>query len=110
MMKMFLKFIDEQVWAAIVNGWEPPTVIRNGVIVPKPHKDWIEDEFTATKMNSKGLNAIFSIVDTHHFEYIASCTTSKEAWHILENLYDECDAVEIQSDCCDNQVECPDIE
>lgn len=50
--------------------WSVPTVTTNGVSKPKDWKDWSVGEYEEATWNSKGLNAIFNVVDVNQFKLI----------------------------------------
>jgi len=92
-MKSHLKAIDERVWVIYEMGWNPPTIIANNVTNLKHVSDWTEKEFRWSTYNSRGLNAISGHVTPDEFRRIMMCTTSKEAWDILQLTHEGTNAV-----------------
>ena len=78
-MKGFLQALVEKVWQAIEVGWVKP----NEVLV-----DWDEANIEAANFNNRALNASFSGVTNKEFKKISSMEIAKEAWTILETIYD----------------------
>ena len=78
-MRAFLCSIDEAVWDAIEIGWTKPEVAKSA---------WDKAALTASKANSKALNAIFCGVSLDEFHQISQMTIAKEAWQILETTYE----------------------
>ncbi|XP_068323079.1 uncharacterized protein [Pyrus communis] len=91
-MKSFLWALDDRVWLAVEEGWEPPTVEETKgegqssvtISMLKPRKVWSEDERNSSTFNQRALNALFTAVSPEQFNYISKCSTAKEAWDILE--------------------------
>ncbi|KAA0038092.1 gag-pol polyprotein [Cucumis melo var. makuwa] len=78
-MIFFIKTLDGNAWRALVVSYEPPTVIVDEVLVPKPEVDWTNVEEQASVGNARVINAIFNGVDLNVFKLISSCTS-------LENI------------------------
>ena len=55
-----------------------PTIIANGVTVPKPEEQWTKEEELAATCNSWVINAIYNGVTISEFRRISTCTTAKE--------------------------------
>ena len=49
---------------------------------------WDKAALAATNANSKALNAIFCGVSPDEFHRISHATIAKEAWQILETMYE----------------------
>ena len=49
---------------------------------------WDKAALAATNANSKALNAIFCGVSPDEFQRISHATIAKEAWQILETMYE----------------------
>ena len=43
-MKDFLEATDIDLWDIIENGYNPPTVIEEGITILKPRRSWTKDE------------------------------------------------------------------
>ena len=88
-MRIFLESIDSDVRDMVDFGYEPPmvTISKEGepdVLRPKDKALWTAHEKAQRIHNAKGLNAIFCSVSREEFGRIQNCTTSKQAWDILE--------------------------
>ncbi|KAA0050330.1 gag-pol polyprotein [Cucumis melo var. makuwa] len=94
-MIFFIKTLDGRAWSALVTGYEPPMITVDGVSIPKPEVDWTDAEEQASVRNARALNAIFNGVDLNVFKLINSCSTTKEAWRILEVAYEGTTKVKI---------------
>ena len=78
-MRAFLCSIDESVWDAVDIGWSRPEEAKS---------TWDKATLAASNANSKALNAIFCGVSPNEFHRISHITTAKEAWQILETIYE----------------------
>ena len=50
--------------------------------------DWDEAKIKVANFNSRALNALFSAVTNEEFKKISSIETAKEAWTILQTIYE----------------------
>ena len=78
-MRAFLCSIDDTVWDAVEVGWT-----RSEVAI----STWDKAALVAANGNSKALNAIFCGVSLDEFHRISHITIAKEAWQILETMYE----------------------
>ena len=78
-MRAFLYAIDKTVWDFVENGWVRPTT---------PKAEWDKAALALVNSNSKAINAIFCVVSTDEFHRISHVKTAKEAWIILETIYE----------------------
>ena len=78
-MREFLCSIDEAVWNAVEIGWTRPEVAKS---------TWDKAALVALNANSKALYAIFCGVSPDQFHRISHITIAKEAWQILETMYE----------------------
>lgn len=78
-MRVFLCSIDESVWDAVDIGWTRPEEAKS---------TWDKVALAASNANSKALNAIFCGVSPDEFYRISHITVAKEAWEILETIYE----------------------
>ncbi|XP_070682448.1 uncharacterized protein [Malus domestica] len=91
-MKSFLWALDDRVWLAVEEGWEPLIVKETKgegqssvtMSLLKPRREWSEEERSSSTFNQRALNALFTVVSPEQFNYISKCITAKEAWDILE--------------------------
>lgn len=84
----FLKSIDDDVCDIVEEGYSRPTIVVNGQIVPKPKTQWSKDEKHASNCNKKAVNCIYNGVTTDEFRMISTCKTTKEAWEVLQTVYE----------------------
>ena len=78
-MRVFLQSLDEKVRQAVEIGWTKPT---------EAPADWDDAKIKAENVNSRALNALFSVVTNEKFKKISSAKTIKEAWTILQVTYE----------------------
>ena len=78
-MRAFLCSIDDAVWDAVKVGWTKPEAAKS---------TWDKAALAAANANSKVLNAIFCGVSPKEFHRISHITVAKEAWEILETIYE----------------------
>ena len=78
-MRVFLQFLDENVWQAMKIGWTKPK---------EALAEWDEAKIKAANFNSRVLNALFSVVTNEEFKKISFTKTAKEAWTILQTTYE----------------------
>ena len=78
-MRAFLCTIDESVWDAIDIGRTRSEEAKS---------TWDKVAFAVSNANSKALNAIFCGVSPDEFYQISHITIAKEAWQILETIYE----------------------
>ena len=78
-MRAFLCSIDEAVWDAIEVGWTRSEVAKF---------TWDKAAIAVWNSNSKALNTIFCGVSLDEFHQISHITITKEAWQILETMYE----------------------
>ena len=72
----------KKVWNAVEFSWSPPKVLdREGrpTNVIKPKLEWDRSE-----NNARAMYSIFNAISTSEFRRIATCTSTKEAWDILQ--------------------------
>jgi len=78
-MRAFLCSIDDTIWDAVEVGWTRPEAAKS---------TWDKAALAAANANSKALNAIFCGVSPDEFHRISHITIAKEAWQILETIYE----------------------
>ena len=78
-MRAFLCSIDDTVWDAVEVGWTRSKAAKS---------TWDKAALVAANANSKALNAIFCGVSPDEFHRISHITIAKEAWEILETIYE----------------------
>ena len=83
-MRAFLQSLDEKVWQAVEIGWTKPK---------EASIDWDDAKIKVTNFNSRALKALFSVVTNEEFKKTSSIETVKEAWTILQTIYEGTKAV-----------------
>ena len=78
-MRALLYSIDDTVWDAVEVGWTRPETAKS---------TWDKAALAAANANGKALNAIFCGVSPDEFHRISHITIAKEAWEILETIYE----------------------
>ena len=71
-------------WQAVEIGWTKPKEVPT---------NWDDAKIKAANFNSRALNALFSAVTNEEFKKISSIETAKEAWTILQTIYEGTKAV-----------------
>ena len=92
-MQYFLKMQSENVWNTVEFGWSPPKVLdREGrpTNVIKPKLEWDRSE-----NNARAMYSIFNAISTDEFRGIATCTSTKEAWDILQVTHEGTNIVKV---------------
>ena len=87
-MRTYIKSLDARAWTAVLMGYEHPTMVVDGDVVPKPEIDWNLDERTVAHYNDRALNALFAAVDCKRHtvaKLISRYKTAKEVWDFLES-------------------------
>ncbi|XXG72823.1 hypothetical protein AAC387_Pa07g1834 [Persea americana] len=84
----FLKSIDDDVWDIVREGYSKPTIVANGQTVPKPKAQWTKDEKHASSCKKKAMNGIYNRVSAEEFRRISTWKTAKEAWEVLQTMYE----------------------
>ena len=83
-MRAFLQSLDEKLWQAVEIGQTKPK---------EAPADWDDAKIKAANFNSKVLNALFSAITNEEFKQISLSETAKEAWTILQKIYEGTKAV-----------------
>ncbi|XP_061993453.1 uncharacterized protein LOC133711335 [Rosa rugosa] len=91
-MKSNLYAQDEHVWNIVENGWKVPVVPAKGesssTAIPKPRKDWTEEEVHDLQADFKAKNNIFTALSEREKLRISHCDTAKQAWDLLQTTYE----------------------
>ena len=61
---------------------------EDGLKTLKLKTKWTATEKNLSKFNAKALDTIFSSIDGKQFELIQGCESAKEAWDILQNVFE----------------------
>ena len=83
-MRVFLQSLDEKLWLAVEVDWKKPE---------EPPATQDDTKIKAANLNSRGLNALFSVMTNEEFKKISSIDNVKEAQTILQNTYEDTKAV-----------------
>ena len=83
-MRAFLQSLDENVWQAMEIGQTKPK---------EASADWDDAKIKVSNFNNRALNALFNTVTNEEFKKISSTETAKEAWTILQTIYEGTKAV-----------------
>ncbi|KAJ9680449.1 hypothetical protein PVL29_019700 [Vitis rotundifolia] len=97
-MQYFLKMQSEKVWNTVEFGWSLPKVLdREGrpTNVIKPKLEWDRSENEVSENNARAMYSIFNAISTDEFRRIATCTSAKEAWDILQVTHEGTNAVKV---------------
>ena len=78
-MRAFLCSIDMAVWDAVEIGWTRLEAAKY---------TWDKAVLAASNANSKAQNAIFCGVSPNEFHRLSHITIAKDAWQILETMYE----------------------
>ena len=78
-MKVVLQALDEKVQQVVEVSWVKPK---------EAPVDWDEVKIKVANFNSRALNALFSGVTNEKFKKISSIEVAKDAWTILETIYE----------------------
>ncbi|XP_024178792.1 uncharacterized protein LOC112184783 [Rosa chinensis] len=91
-MKSYLFAQDEHVWNIVENGWKTPMVSckdeGSSTSIPKPRKDWTEEEVRNLQADFKAKNSIFTALSEREKLRINHCDTTKQAWDLLQTTYE----------------------
>lgn len=92
-MSAFIRSIDEKSWDMVEDGRNRPI---DDKWQQKLKASWTANEKADAYFNSKPLNAIFSVVDVSLFKLMSTCLVAKEAWKILEIIFQGTNKVTMQ--------------
>ncbi|XP_024155806.1 uncharacterized protein LOC112163777 [Rosa chinensis] len=91
-MKSYLYAQDEHVWNIVENGWTIPMTKAKGesssTAIPKPRRDWTEEEVRDLQADFKAKNSIFTALSEREKLRISHCDTAKQAWDLLQTTYE----------------------
>ena len=74
-----MRSMDETIWDAMDVGWTRLEAAKS---------TWDKATFAASNANSKALNVIFCGISLYEFHKISHISITKEAWQILETMYE----------------------
>ena len=78
-MNAFLQALDEKYWLAIKVDWKKPSELPI---------TWNDEKIKKANFNSRALNALYIGVANEEFIKISSIEIAKEAWTILDTIYE----------------------
>ena len=92
--------MDVRAWRSILTGWKPPIATNSeGKKSLKPEVDWSNKDDRLANYNKKALHAIFNGCEVDHIKLISSCETTKEAYDILQTMFEGLGYVK-RTNCC----------
>ena len=71
-------------WQVVEIGWTKPK---------EASADWDDAKIKTANFNNRALNASFNAVKNEEFKKISSTETAKEAWTILQTIYEGTKAI-----------------
>nr|KYP39777.1 Retrovirus-related Pol polyprotein from transposon TNT 1-94 [Cajanus cajan] len=83
-MKIFMESVYRSIWQAVITEYKTPTKTKNGKEIEKPFDSWDQNEIKRVENDAKALNIIHSALNSNEFFRILACTTTKEAWDLLQ--------------------------
>ena len=84
-MRIFIMAQDVELWEMVLDGLE------------------VMDE-ESLQMNARAMNLIYNALDSDQFKLISKCSTAKETWERLEDLYGESRKVKEIEGLCESQT------
>ena len=63
--------------------------------VIKPKLEWDRSENEASENNARAMYSIFNAISTYEFRRIGTCTSTMEAWDILQVTHEGTNAVKV---------------
>ncbi|CAA0827393.1 Unknown protein [Striga hermonthica] len=76
-----------------MDGPYSPTVERKGARIPKPRKDWNDDDLKKMQHDASAINMLHCALDASEYNRISECESAKEIWEKLETTYEGTDKV-----------------
>ena len=81
--------LDVKAWRSILTGWSSLiTKDFEGNETIKAEIDWSNDDDKLANYNNMALNTIFNRNDAEQIKLIFSCESTKEAWDILQTMFE----------------------
>jgi len=85
--------IDYNLWRVVDKGPHIPSIVVNGVSIPKLEEDRDENDIKQSEINAKAMNLLYCILDPSELNRISTCTSAKEIWDTLEVTHEGTDQV-----------------
>ena len=60
----------------MTNGLHIPTVLVNGIQMPRPIHDYNEDDKKLASMNAKAMHILYCVLEKNEFNHISTCTNA----------------------------------
>ena len=92
-MTWYLQSTDLDVWDVIEDGPTFPTKLVDGVLVPKPKKEWNELDRRNFQLNAKAVFTLQCAMDRNEYNRICQCKSAKEIWRLLEITHERTNQV-----------------
>ena len=70
------------------NGPHIPTILIDGMLSPKPEKDWGDVNKRLAQLNAKVMKVLYYPLDTNEFNTISIHMSIKKIWNRLEVIYE----------------------
>ena len=87
--RAFIRALDVSVWRSILIGWTLPTMTDSkGKTVIIPEINWSMEDDKLANYNNNALHVIFNGCDAEHIKLISLCEMAKEAWDILQTMFE----------------------
>ena len=83
-MRIHIQSISYHLWKIIVSGPHIPSILVNGISIPKLEEDWNEYDIKQIEINAKAMNLLYCALDLNEFNRVSTCTSTKEIWDTLE--------------------------
>ena len=77
-MKIFIQALDYDLWKIITRWSHTPTIVVNGMTLPKLKKDKDEYDKRMAQLNTKAINVLYCFLDVHKFNRISTCKSAKK--------------------------------
>ncbi|XP_031108661.1 uncharacterized protein LOC116013148 [Ipomoea triloba] len=87
--RIYLQAQGVNVWKAVTHGrTHPKRTLEDKSEILAPVEQWSTEKINSSDNNNKALNTITRSLDQGQFGLIAGCSSAKDAWEILEKLYE----------------------
>jgi len=91
--RIYVHSIDYNLWKVVGKGPHIPSIVVNGIFIPKLEEDWDENDIKQSEINAKVMNLLYYALDPSEFNKISTCTSIKEIWDTLEVTHEGTDQV-----------------
>ena len=77
-MRIYIQSISYHLWKIIVSGPHIPSILVNGISIPKLEEDWDENDIKQSEINAKAMNLLYCALDPSEFNRISTCMSAKK--------------------------------